>query len=307
MARGGWRRQPRDTRGRFASYGYTGQTGGRGARLTSKGNKRDGGGAKMQAARPAGTIGKSARQPKPVQLSSQQKRSIKNQQIEASRSASRNSARMGNVGNTPAQSAAYAKAAKADRAKADALGKQLQGQTASPTVFARSSRIKGEGIGGRYKGKGKISLYGKDLSKTKAARPAGTIKKPAGLKPGSIKPKAQATSKPKRSTKSRAQKDIEAAQRRLKTKQYGYTANANQALMADRRLASMTPQGLAASRVKTARYDTQRTSRNLRQGIADGAPQRWQQGMSNSLRSQRENFKKAAADYRLLNPKRKRK
>lgn len=60
MARGGWRRQPRDARGRFASYGYAGQTGGRGARLTSAGNKRDGGGAKMQAARPAGTIKKPA-------------------------------------------------------------------------------------------------------------------------------------------------------------------------------------------------------------------------------------------------------
>lgn len=60
MARGGWRRQPRDARGRWASYGYAGQTGGRGARLKSAGNTRDGGGAKMQAARPAGTIGKPA-------------------------------------------------------------------------------------------------------------------------------------------------------------------------------------------------------------------------------------------------------
>ena len=75
MARGGWRRQPRDARGRFASYGYAGQTGGRGARLKSAGNTRDGGGAKMQAARPAGTIGKPAGlkpgsiKPKPVATS----------------------------------------------------------------------------------------------------------------------------------------------------------------------------------------------------------------------------------------------
>ena len=72
MARGGWRRQPRDARGRFASYGYAGQTGGRGARMKSGGNTRDGGGAKMQAARPAGTIKKPAGlkpgsiKPKPV-------------------------------------------------------------------------------------------------------------------------------------------------------------------------------------------------------------------------------------------------
>lgn len=47
----------RDARGRFAGGGYSGQTGGRGARLTAKG-RRAGGGAKMTAARPGGTIGK---------------------------------------------------------------------------------------------------------------------------------------------------------------------------------------------------------------------------------------------------------
>lgn len=66
MARGGWRRQPRDARGRFASYGYAGQTGGRGARLKSAGNKRDGGGKRenlvgadgqAMTSIPKGTIG----------------------------------------------------------------------------------------------------------------------------------------------------------------------------------------------------------------------------------------------------------
>lgn len=47
----------RDARGRFASGGYSGQTGGRGARLMAK-NVRQGGGARMQAAGPKGTIGK---------------------------------------------------------------------------------------------------------------------------------------------------------------------------------------------------------------------------------------------------------
>jgi hypothetical protein len=47
----------RDARGRFAGGGYSGQTGGRGARLMAKG-ERKGGGAKMTAARPGGTIGK---------------------------------------------------------------------------------------------------------------------------------------------------------------------------------------------------------------------------------------------------------
>jgi hypothetical protein len=47
----------RDARGRFAGGGYSGQTGGRGARLTAKG-ERKGGGAKMTAGRVGGTIGK---------------------------------------------------------------------------------------------------------------------------------------------------------------------------------------------------------------------------------------------------------
>lgn len=48
MARGGkgrsGRRYVRDAKGRFASKGYTGQTGGRGARLKAAGKKREGGG-----------------------------------------------------------------------------------------------------------------------------------------------------------------------------------------------------------------------------------------------------------------------
>jgi len=53
------RRYVRDAKGRFAPKGYSGQTGGRGARLKSgKGNTRKGGGAKMNAAAPGGTISK---------------------------------------------------------------------------------------------------------------------------------------------------------------------------------------------------------------------------------------------------------
>ena len=243
---------------------------------------------------------------KRAQLSSQQKRDIKAQQIEASRSASRNSARMGNTGNTPAQSAAYAKAAKADRARANAFGEKLEGQSAPPTVFARSSRIKGQEIGGRYKGKGKTSLYGKDLASVSAARPGSTIKKPAKLKPGALSPKPAA--KPaSRVKKSKAQRDIESAQRRLKTKQYGYTASQGQALLADRRLAKMTPLQLASSRVRTMRYSAQRTQRSLRQGKAEGVDASWVAGMERSLNQKRADFKKAAADYRTLKPRRKRK
>lgn len=212
---------------------------------------------------------------------------------------------MGNVGNTPAQEAAYAKAAKADRARADALGKKLEGQSAPPTVFARSSRIKGEEIGGKYKGKGKTSLYGKDLAKTSAARPGSTVRKPAGLKPGALtaKPATRPATKPARQKMSDAEKTIRAAQRRLKTKQYGYTANQAQALATDRRLAKMTPQQLAASRVKGARAYTQRLQRNLRQGKADNAPASYTDRMKRSLAQRRAEFKAAAADYRVLNPK----
>lgn len=51
------RRYNRDARGRFAAKGYSGQSGGRGARLTSKG-QRVGGGAKIKASSPVGTVGK---------------------------------------------------------------------------------------------------------------------------------------------------------------------------------------------------------------------------------------------------------
>ena len=47
----------RDARGRFAGGGYSGQTGGRGARLMAKG-QRAGGGVKMKAARVGGTVSK---------------------------------------------------------------------------------------------------------------------------------------------------------------------------------------------------------------------------------------------------------
>lgn len=47
----------RDARGRFTGGGYSGQSGGRGARLTAKGT-RQGGGAKMKAARVGGTVAK---------------------------------------------------------------------------------------------------------------------------------------------------------------------------------------------------------------------------------------------------------
>jgi hypothetical protein len=54
------RRYVRDAKGRFAPKGYSGQTGGRGARLKGgKGNVRSGGGAKIKTAAPKGTIGKS--------------------------------------------------------------------------------------------------------------------------------------------------------------------------------------------------------------------------------------------------------
>ena len=48
----------RDARGRFAGGGYSGQTGGRGARLKGGGGKRAGGGAKAQSGRVSGTVSK---------------------------------------------------------------------------------------------------------------------------------------------------------------------------------------------------------------------------------------------------------
>ena len=49
----------RDARGRFAGGGFSGQSGGRGARLKGGGKTRDGGGAKMKGARTGGTVAKS--------------------------------------------------------------------------------------------------------------------------------------------------------------------------------------------------------------------------------------------------------
>lgn len=60
MARGGWSRQPRDRRGRWTSVGagVAKQTGGRGARLMSPGNQRDGGGRRISSGtgKPSGTV-----------------------------------------------------------------------------------------------------------------------------------------------------------------------------------------------------------------------------------------------------------
>jgi hypothetical protein len=42
---GSGRKYVRDAKGRFAGKGFSGQTGGRGARLNAKGKKRDGAGA----------------------------------------------------------------------------------------------------------------------------------------------------------------------------------------------------------------------------------------------------------------------
>lgn len=64
------RRYVRDAKGRFASKGYTGQTGGRGARLKSAGKTRAGGGKRenligandqSMTSLPKGTIGKTAK------------------------------------------------------------------------------------------------------------------------------------------------------------------------------------------------------------------------------------------------------
>jgi hypothetical protein len=75
----------RDARGRFASGGYSGQSGGRGARLKAKGS-RDGGGAKMTAARTGGTVSKpkglkpdptAARRNQPLAITAKPKRSRK--------------------------------------------------------------------------------------------------------------------------------------------------------------------------------------------------------------------------------------
>jgi hypothetical protein len=48
----------RDRLGRFAAKGFSGQTGGQGARLMSPGRNRQGGGARIRRAAPVGTIGK---------------------------------------------------------------------------------------------------------------------------------------------------------------------------------------------------------------------------------------------------------
>jgi hypothetical protein len=228
---------------------------------------------------------------------------MRSRQIELQRSASRNSARANNTGNTPSQQASFIKQAQADRKAAAGFEKNLRKETAPPQIMARGKGITGEALQ-HYKGKGKESLYGKDLSRAKAPRPAGTVKKPRGLKPNLSKPKPVKTPRTKMSD---AEKTIRAAQNRLKTKQYGYTANQAQALAIDRRLAKQTPQGLAASRVRGARADVMRTRRNLRSGINDDAPVAWRQRMEKSLATNKANFKKAAADYRLLNPKRGRK
>lgn len=124
----------------------------------------------------------------------------------------------------------------------------------------------------------------------------GTAAKPAAAKPAA-KPAAQA----------KAARDIAAAQRRLKTKQYGDTASQGQALMIDRRLASMTPSQLGASRVRSARAMVQRKQRSLKDPINASAPASWRSRMEQGLADSRREFRAAAADYRLIKPRRPRK
>jgi hypothetical protein len=219
-------------------------------------------------------------------------------QIEASRASATASARSNYTGVTPAQQVKLIKEARQQRAIADSLGKQLQASKPVPTILGTGSRLTGESMG-RYKGGGKYSLYGKDKGRVSAAKPGGTIDKPKGLKPGAIKPKTAA--KP---AATQAEKAVEAAKGRLKKNAYGWTANASQNRIVDRRVASMTPQQYGASQVRSARAMVQRNRRALRDPLNAGAPASWRNRIESDLARSKKAFGAAAKDYRALKPRR---
>jgi hypothetical protein len=117
----------------------------------------------------------------------------------------------------------------------------------------------------------------------------------------SVKLDAKGVAKPK---PSKAEKAINAAKQRLKTKQYGYTASQGNAIVNDRRVAAMTPRQYAASDVRGARAMVQRTRRALKDPINATAPARWRESMQRSLADNVKTFKDAAQDYRRVVPKR---
>jgi hypothetical protein len=148
-------------------------------------------------------------------------------------------------------------------------------------------------------------------AKIGGGKASGTISKPMGLKPGAIKAKPQVSSarqaaaaKPAPKPKTtKAEKAVAAAQNRLRTKRYGDTASQGQALLWDRRVASMTPRQYAAAQVRSASALVRRNQRSLRDPLNAGAPSSWRKAIESSLATNKKEFKEAAADYRLLSPK----
>jgi hypothetical protein len=124
------------------------------------------------------------------------------------------------------------------------------------------------------------------------------------LQPGALTPKppAKPVTKPKIT---KAEKAVAAAQKRLQTKRYGDTASQGQALLIDRRVASMTPRQYAGAQVRSTSALVRRTQKGIRQN-AD-APQQWKDSMARRLTDLRKQFRAAASDYRVLVPKPRRK
>jgi hypothetical protein len=289
------RRYARDNRGRFASVGATA----RGGRLaTAAGNKRATQTKEIAGGKPAGTIGKSGRSAKP---SNEQLRQMQADKVRLDRKASAASARMGNTNASPADQVRFHKEAQSARAQSAAISRTLKANPEPPHIYARGRALTGESMG-KYKGQGRFSLYGKDRGKIERAKLPSAVRKPRGLQPSALtaKPAAKPAAKPK---VSKAEKAVAAAQKRLRTKQYGSTANQSQNLLVDRRIASMTPQQYGAQQVRSARAMVRREQSALRNPLNANAPQSWRSTIENSLARYKREFAAAAADYRILKPK----
>ena len=175
----------RDARGRFAGGGYSGQTGGRGARLMAKG-ERKGGGAKMTAARPGGTVGKprglkpqqgasSSRKPGTVPLDQVRRyNNLDRARNRQKKTFDREISRVGSSNRMLANSALP----KADLAlrktrRIEATMRRLSNSPNTPNVptLPRAKKL-GEAITGPR------NLYKRVTPRTKAAPVPGTIKKP---------------------------------------------------------------------------------------------------------------------------------
>ena len=187
------RKYVRDSIGRFASKGYSGQTGGRGARLKAKGKKRDGGGAIVKPKRigeTKNTISKSSSKRKVNASSRATDRQIARDVAARSKPTAANkiskSPRQLNKDEKIARDVMTDKRFRSDRQRAtEMLKRGIKPGTDVGGLVANVRSKQGGGTTGRIK-----PATGKAKKKSVTANNARGTAKPAAAKPTAAKRKA---------------------------------------------------------------------------------------------------------------------